>query len=163
MTSDGESGLGRTAETGDHFASAGQTPLIAAMDDWYSCLVRRHELAEEMAEELRVCLHELIGNAILYGGLAEDQLRISITAAVTVEDVTLVVEDNARPFNPLALPVESLATSLEDARIGGLGLRLVRSFTDHLAYDFDRGGNRMTLRRCLPTPPSPSPRPGASL
>lgn len=120
---------------------------MVTLDRWFCTLVHDHGLPVETVEELRVCLHEVVGNVILHGKTWDGSPVIKVAVRVDVEAVTLVVEDNAQPFNPLGLPEPDLATSLDEVKIGGLGFHLVRSFTDLQAYDRLPARNRLTLMR----------------
>ena len=55
-----------------------------------------------MAEELRVCLHELLGNIVMHAGPAVSFMRVS--ASNEPEGVALTVEDDGRPFDPTTQP-----------------------------------------------------------
>ena len=131
------------------FTLTAEISEISRLDQWFSGFGAEHRLSQELLEELRVCLHEVIGNVILHGGNLGVPHTISVTAWTDQANIALSVEDNAMPFNPLALPIEPIATSLEEAKVGGLGLHLVRSFTDRLDYDQPSGHNRLTLVRKL--------------
>jgi anti-sigma regulatory factor (Ser/Thr protein kinase) len=108
---------------------------IAGLDRWFTAVGAQFGLPEDVVEELRVCLHEAVGNVILHGGIPGQQHRIWVTATARPSEVGLSVEDDAKPFNPLIAPSGPVTASLEDAPIGGLGLHLIRCFTDRLDYD----------------------------
>jgi len=55
------------------------------------------------------------------------------------------VADQGREFNPLAVSPPDLSLELGDRPIGGLGLVLIRSYADSLAYRRERGWNRLTV------------------
>jgi anti-sigma regulatory factor (Ser/Thr protein kinase) len=122
---------------------------LAALDQWFSGQVVGHRLPDGPAAELRVCLHEIVANIILHGSVPGQQCVISVRAHVGEAEIALVVEDNARPFNPLEKLETNVAETLDDAPIGGLGLHLVRGFTDRLEYEQQDGRNRLTLFRRL--------------
>jgi anti-sigma regulatory factor (Ser/Thr protein kinase) len=58
----------------------------------------------------------------------------------------LEVSDSGRVFNPLEVPMPDLSAGLVDRPIGGLGLFLVRSLTDSLAYQRENGRNTVSFR-----------------
>ncbi len=96
--------------------------------------------------KLNVVLDELITN-IAQHGLSEGghtEVRLSIALNGGVLDVHL--SDNGKAFDPTAAPMPELATSLEQSRVGGLGVRLVRSFVDRLDYSRDGGFNQLHLQ-----------------
>ena len=110
---------------------------------------------EEIAQEeswppdltfrVNLALEEVGLNIINYAH--DDGLReIEFTVTSEPDTVTIEVLDDGRPFDPLTdAPPPDLTTSLEDRRLGGLGLHLVRSMMDELRYERERGRNRLTL------------------
>jgi serine/threonine-protein kinase RsbW len=56
----------------------------------------------------------------------------------------LTIEDDGPPFDPLSLPPPDVTASLEERRVGGLGVFLVRQMMDEVSYQ--RTGKRNQLR-----------------
>ena len=56
------------------------------------------------------------------------------------------ITDSGRPFDPTTLPELPLSDAIEAAHIGGLGLRLVRSYASEVTYRHDGVCNHLTLR-----------------
>ena len=114
---------------------AAEVEKIGEQEDWPQELVFRVNLA----------LEELGLNIINYGhdeGLHE----IEFTVTSQAEAVTIEISDDGRPFDPLSdAPVPDVSASIEDRRIGGLGVHLVRTMMDELRYQRVRGRNHITL------------------
>ena len=110
----------------------------------------QHRVSPDISFAVQLCLEEAVANVIMYGGPVDGRLEI----AVEVErgDGTLVarIEDNGRQFDPTRAPAPSPATSLEEARVGDLGIHLMRSFADGMHYERRDGRNRLTLRFVAP-------------
>src|SRR5262249_34922652 len=65
------------------------------------------------------------------------------------------VEDNGRQFDPTRAPPPAPAASLEEAKVGEVGIHLMRSFANGMDYERRDGRNRLTLRFVeLPAPSS---------
>ncbi|MBL6076920.1 ATP-binding protein [Belnapia sp. T18] len=77
-----------------------------------------------------VVLEELALNAQRHGGA----LEVLVEASIAVGLCTLVLEDAGRPFDPTVGVLPLPAASLGAARIGGLGLALVRRNAAALRY-----------------------------
>jgi len=60
--------------------------------------------------------------------------------------LAMEISDSGRVFNPLEMPVPDLSAGLVDRPIGGLGLFLVRSLTNSLAYRRENGRNTVSFR-----------------
>jgi serine/threonine-protein kinase RsbW len=105
-----------------------------------------NRLPAQTVSRLGLVLDELISNIIKYGLAAHDHGEIRLTVALEAGAVGVLLSDNGKPFNPLAAPVEEVATSLDDSKIGGHGIRFVRAFVDRLDYERDGEFNRLRLQ-----------------
>jgi anti-sigma regulatory factor (Ser/Thr protein kinase) len=66
------------------------------------------------------------------------------------DEVFVEITDRGIEFYPVAYVPDAPARSLDEARIGGRGLLLVRKFATQLHYRRERDCNRLTLS--FPTP-----------
>lgn len=94
-----------------------------------------------------------------YGG--ED--KGDITASWVVDDgfFTIVLHDNGRSFDPttVATPTTLVDSTVENLKIGGLGIHFMQKLMDEVSYDFDDDGNQLTLRKRITVPASGTPVP----
>jgi len=90
---------------------------------------------------------ELVVNVIRHADTGPDPSGrpIDISARVRGDEIILTVEDDGDPFDPLQAPAPPRPSSIEEARIGGLGLPLVRGAARRLAYERLDGRNRVTV------------------
>jgi anti-sigma regulatory factor (Ser/Thr protein kinase) len=88
-------------------------------------------------------LDELLTNLGTHGGAINEPatVRISLESNRVIVEVT----DSGRPFDPRAAPEPDLTTSIEDRKIGGLGLFLMRKIAADLYYTRDGGHNRTSF------------------
>ena len=56
----------------------------------------------------------------------------------------LSVEDDGRPFDPLAHAAPDISAELDEREAGGLGIHFVRTLVQEIAYERDGGRNRLT-------------------
>jgi serine/threonine-protein kinase RsbW len=99
------------------------------------------------AFKLNIALEELLTNTISYG--YGDDRRHEIALDIAREGETLIIElsDDARPYDPLNAPPPDLDSAIEDRRIGGLGVHLVKTLMDDVRYAYRDGRNHVTLRK----------------
>jgi anti-sigma regulatory factor (Ser/Thr protein kinase) len=74
----------------------------------------------------------------------------TIEIEVTKEGETLVINlrDQAPLFDPTLVPPPDLTLPLEERRLGGLGVYLIRQFMDSVTYSATaEQGNELTLRK----------------
>ena len=108
---------------------------MAELDDWAPDLVLRSNLI----------LEELILNTLTHGrttGLSD----IEITLESGENSVTITLVDDGAAFDPLNdKPAPDTDLPLQERSIGGLGLHLVRTMAEDLAYKHADGKNHLTL------------------
>lgn len=61
--------------------------------------------------------------------------------------LTIVLYDHGAPFEPEQVPQFTPSESLDEVKIGGLGMHLMRQAIDEVVYECDlpAGGNRLTM------------------
>ena len=86
-------------------------------------------------------------NIVSYGYDDDEQHRIRIGLGVDADDIIVRIEDDAKPFNPLGqAPKVDAGASIDQRGIGGLGLHLIREYTNRQHYERLGDKNRLTLR-----------------
>jgi serine phosphatase RsbU (regulator of sigma subunit)/anti-sigma regulatory factor (Ser/Thr protein kinase) len=119
-------------------AAAGEASI------WARTLAAQHGVPTDRTDSLDLCIIELINNVVDYaygGGPGEIELEMILGP----EAVVLTIADAGAAFNPLDLAPPKQAKSLDDARIGGFGIHLVRQFADACHYERRQGKNFLTV------------------
>ena len=106
-----------------------------------------HGVPAKTLFEIRLALDEVLTNVIEYGYVDTHDHDIEVRLAITDNVVAIEVEDDARPFNPLALPPPDVTQAVEERPIGGLGVHLVRQVMSGLAYRRERGKNILIMEK----------------
>lgn len=99
----------------------------------------------ERCHDLDLCLNEAVSNVIRHGHAAGALHEIHVELVREAGELVLNIEDDARPFDPLAMPVLQ-PRSLDEAKPAGRGITLFRSAADSASYERRAGRNRLTLR-----------------
>jgi anti-sigma regulatory factor (Ser/Thr protein kinase) len=94
-------------------------------------------------------LDELFTNIISYGFL--DDLEHIVSFTINMDNKVLIfnIEDEGIPFNPLEKKDPEPLTDLIDAKIGGLGIHIVRKLMDDICYERDQGKNKLTVKKFI--------------
>ncbi len=95
---------------------------------------------------VQLCLEEAVANIIMYGARRADPLEIAVELERNGENLVARIEDNGQQFDPTRAPPPVSARSLEEAKVGELGIHLMRSFATGMDYERRDGRNRLTLR-----------------
>jgi len=140
---------------------------------WLETQAEAAELPMRAMFALNLGLDETLANIVMHGfresapseqgdpkrssppaGRPQSDLRDPATGTPVVhiecssdeEGFDLTVRDNGVPFDPTAQASAELAESLEEATLGGHGLRLMRHFLHHLHYERIQGWNVLRMR-----------------
>jgi len=94
-----------------------------------------HGTAASSVHSADVAVEEILSNVIRHGLAAGAAAEIALTATVEGGGVRLHVVDRGRAFDPVQAPEPRLDAPLDQRRVGGLGLPLLRRLTDSLRYE----------------------------
>lgn len=106
-------------------------------------------LGQKIIYEINIILDELITNIIEHGG-SDKNTFIDITLDKKGRSLTIEVSDEGPPFNPTLCALPDTSLSLERRKCGGLGILLVRRFSDSCRYKRLENKNVLTLHKILP-------------
>ena len=101
----------------------------------------------EAIDDTLAALDEAVSNIIIHGYHGQPG---SIEVEVEKEKEALVIRlrDQSPLFDPTLVPPPDLTLPLEERRLGGLGIHLIRCFTDSMAYRVTpEGDNELTLMK----------------
>ena len=106
-------------------------------------------LSEACIHDMNICLDEMFTNIVSYG--FEDDLEHIISFTINLDnlELTLIIEDDGIPFNPLEKKEPETPPDLIDVRIGGLGIHIVRKLMDDIRYERKHGKNKLTLKKFI--------------
>jgi len=122
---------------------------IGRMSQEVATWCQRVALPEETEFQIDLVLDELVSNVIRHGLKDSQEHCIEVNLRCDEQDLILEVEDDGAPFNPLDSPTPDITKPIEERRIGGLGIYLVRQIMDHLAYERRAGKNYLLMRKRL--------------
>jgi len=125
---------------------------LARVNAWVQDWAQRQHLPAAVARNLDLCSTEVVTNIITHGA-PDTALNIHLRLGWQGEAVALEVEDEGAEFDPRQIAAPPRATSLQDARIGGWGIPIVRHFSDGLRYHHEGGRNHLTLLFHAAAPP----------
>ena len=135
--------------------------LILTLKNDLSELARIAEAIESLGEShgwpakwilnLNLSLDELITNIVSYGYEDSDEHEIRVTLTDQSGSLVAVLEDDGIAFDPFtAVPEPDLDASVEERRVGGLGVYFVKTLMDEATYERLGNRNRTTLRQRAP-------------
>ncbi len=106
-------------------------------------------LSKKLIFEINLALDELFTNIISYGFKDDDEHTIKITMTPRQKVLCLCIEDDGVPFNPIDFETPDVACSVENCKIGGLGIHIIRKLMDDICYRRCDDKNILTLKKNL--------------
>ena len=97
-------------------------------------------------------LDELFTNIISYGFDDDCEHIIKVTMTPKNEGLCLCIEDDGRPFNPAEFETTDVSCSIEECKIGGLGIHIIRKLMDDICYERCEDKNILKLKKVLAKP-----------
>jgi serine/threonine-protein kinase RsbW len=120
---------------------------ISRVADMVDGFAARHQFADAVIFALNVALDEILNNIISYGYEDARHHEILVRVALGRGNVEAIVEDDGKPFDPLAAPAPDLTG--KDRKPGGVGLHFVRNLMDEVTYTRRDGTNHLRLMKRL--------------
>jgi len=108
------------------------------------------EISEKVAFSMNLALEEIVTNIIEYGYQGKEDYDIIIRFTLEKTMLRIQIKDGSPEFNPLDVKTpDNLDAAVEDRDIGGLGIHLVKKFTDDFSYRRSNNKNVITLKKDL--------------
>lgn len=132
-------------------AGSGAQATLAAIA-WIEALGETQQWPPKTGFALTLCADEALTNIATYARQDSGApAHISLSCGPVEGGWALCIADNGAPFDPTAQDSAALASSVEDAPIGGHGLRLMRHYLQALHYRRRQDRNELLL--VVATPP----------
>ncbi len=106
-------------------------------------------LSKKLIFEINLALDELFTNIISYGFTDKKEHTIKVTMMPQDEVLCLCIEDDGIPFDPTDFEIPDVACSVENCKIGGLGIHIIRKLMDDICYQRYDDRNVLTLKKKL--------------
>jgi serine/threonine-protein kinase RsbW len=109
-----------------------------------------HALPSPVRRSLHVALDELLRNTLTYGFPERGDGEVTVEVELRADRVSVTLTDDGSPFDPFAVSAPDTTLPVEQQRIGGLGIHLVRRMMDEVSYRRTADRNVVVLAKRLP-------------
>lgn len=106
------------------------------------------DLTKTILFEVNIILEELCANYIEHVG-DEKVSFLNIQLSSDESNLSITVSDNGPPFDPTKVPAPDISLPPEQRQAGGIGLHLVRHYTDEILYSRKNGKNIVYMEKKL--------------
>lgn len=116
-------------------------PLTTAVN----LFLDQHTVGHEAIFRVNLAIEEIVTNIIKYGYDDTAPHTISVNLTLFPDTIRLQLKDDGHPFDPLQTPEPNIHVPLDQRKIGGLGLHLVRETVSRIAYRRENGANLLEM------------------
>ena len=111
------------------------------------CEANGFDMAATM--QINLAIEEAVVNVMNYAYPKGTKGDITIETKANKSELSFIISDTGKPFDPTAKAEVDITLSAEDRSIGGLGIHLIRQIMDHINYERVDGHNILTLIKKL--------------
>lgn len=120
------------------------------MSLWLTGSLGHCGLSRELQFKFDLCANEAVTNIISYAYPKGGEHDIRLQLKVGSDKAHLTIEDDGIAFNPLRMPEHIQPSTLKEARVGGLGIDLIRHYMDDIEYKRLQDTNILSMQINLP-------------
>jgi serine/threonine-protein kinase RsbW len=96
---------------------------------------------QETLFKIELALEELLTNVIHYAYSSDEKGLVEVACSLEDSRFHLSIHDWGQPFDPLEREDPDLTMGIDERRIGGLGIHLVRQMADEFYYQREAEAN----------------------
>jgi serine/threonine-protein kinase RsbW len=93
----------------------------------------------DLVADLVLAVNEAVCNILIHG-YQNEAGSVEVTVEQHGADLQVRLRDEAPPYDPTTVPAPDITLPLELRRLGGMGVHMMRQFTDELSYRQSAGG-----------------------
>ncbi|MDR2646048.1 MAG: ATP-binding protein [Holosporaceae bacterium] len=105
-----------------------------------------HNVSNEKCHDITLILDEIITNIVNYAYPDNKEHELSVDIDKIGVHITLRLVDSGIAFDPLAQADPDVESSLEERKVGGLGIFIAKQLSDELKYSRINGQNQLDIR-----------------
>ena len=129
------------------FSLAGSLSELDRLSDKLRMVGENWDLSDRVVLQMNLALDELFTNVVSYGIDNQVQQQVSFFLDHRGDEIKIVVTDSGKPFDPTRAPEPELDLPLDQQPLGGLGIFLMRQYTDKIEYRRENEKNIVTLTK----------------
>ena len=99
--------------------------------------------------KLQLVMEEMVANVIFYAYPKGTSADITLTAESDGQELTFVLSDSGKPFDPTAKEDADTESNPMDREQGGMGILIVKNIMNEVSYQRFGETNQLTLKKKL--------------
>ena len=121
-----------------------QIPQLA---EFVETIAREKSLEQSLAMSLNLALEEAVTNVILYAYPEGSDGLVEIEAILKEKRLDFIISDSGVAFDPTQKPDTDITLGVQERRIGGLGILMVKTIMDKVEYRRENGKNILSMTK----------------
>jgi len=123
---------------------------IEKVTDFVNGELQRMGCSKKAMRQIDIAIDELFANICSYAyGEGVGTATIRVEEVPDHNSVAITLEDKGIPFDPLAQTDPDVTLGVEDRKIGGLGIFMVKRMMNDVLYKYQHGKNILTVVKSL--------------
>ncbi len=118
---------------------------IVLLDSFLEKLSEKWEAVAKHSFNINLALEEAVTNVINYAFEDDNEHLIKLDFSLKNRELKITITDDGIEFNPLLKEDPNTELSLEERKIGGLGIFFVKKIMDNIDYERINNKNILTL------------------
>ena len=127
---------------------------LSVIGDFIADATKQLGVDSATASRIQLAVDEACTNIIKHA-YSEWKGFITLVLELVNNDLIIIIRDHGKPFDPNSVSPPDLEADLEERKLGGLGIHLMKKLMDEVSYSFDaeKGNELMMRKRLIKIPP----------
>ncbi len=126
-----------------------QEQELARVSEFMESVCEELELDMHQSMKLQLVIEEMMANVIFYAYPEGTSADITLTAESDGKELTFVLSDTGKPFDPTAKEDADTEINPMDREQGGMGILIVKNIMNEVSYQRLGEENRLTMKKTL--------------
>ena len=141
---------GAVVDTRVKIEISADAPQISNIHKIIEKLGEQYQWSSRLVNQLQVATDEIVTNIIAYGVEGAEPHMICVQFSLGDPNcVQIEITDDGKPFDPMNVPAADTKSSVDERKVGGLGIHIVKTLMDSLEYSRFEGKNILILTKQL--------------
>jgi len=116
-----------------------RTDNLEVVRDFVHRLALKAGFIEERADQISLAVDEACTNVIKHAHKYNSRRMIDLTVVYDSIQIEIIITDRGGGFDPKKLKKPDLSAYIHEAKMGGLGIHLMKTLMDEVNYTFNPG------------------------
>ena len=120
---------------------------LEKLEPFLNDFFEQNKIDPTLLSKTNLALEEALANVIMYAYPENETGEVKLQMEATDNVIKMTISDHGTPFNPLQQEEVDLNVSLEERKIGGLGIHLIKELMDKVDYEYKDKSNILSLEQ----------------